>query len=482
MESLDGLLRRATVEIILDRAAREPGVDFESRVEVAEESFSAVHKVLPAIFAIEDDGDEPCVMGQMIREMAEVREQMLGGLMRLVAPGHEAHEIAERLFAEDGIDGGAFVLDAPALKELEMVQVLAIAAERIEEVFLVRAEIFDARLAHERNELGGDAAFARPQSARCPAKHSLVLLGREPELCERILRPMKTQGPAASRHAAFGELRIVNERKNRVKERCRRELGLPARLSRCVERGDAREDLHVDVEDAVFFRLGEVAPFELQRRDFRIQLLGGEAAPSEIVPRLQIAEIGIAPVGEFGGRFIAVEAGATLCEELVVSGERPHQVVVMDFEEVLQNREALVLVEFRGGFARPLQPQIADGALHEFLDLQHQDGGKIEIHVDARELPENTDHIEITLHCVKPDPRHHRQPRRGIHVIRLVHVPNENNICHRSSLRGQAARRKQEVVSTDGAAWFSCQNDERTNRTLPRFQEPQRAHRGTHGV
>ena len=215
-----------------------------------------------------------------------------------------------------------------------------------------------------------------------------------------------------------------------MEKRRRRQFRLPASLGLRVKRRDASEDVHVDVEHAVLFRLGEIAPFAFQLGEFGEHPLRREAAPREVVPRLQIPEIRITPFPEFRQRLVAIKARPPLIQQLRVARKWTQQMLMVNLEKMLLNRQPFVLLQLRRRLARPLQPQVAHRALHEFLDLQHEHGCEVEIHMHAGKLGEHAHHIEIALHRMKPDPRHHRQPSGWIHVIRLVHVPHKNNICH----------------------------------------------------
>ena len=131
----------------------------------------------------------------------------------------------------------------------------------------------------------------------------------------------------------------------------RREFHLPALLGIRVELRDAREDLHVDGEHTVFFLLGKIAPLALHLRQLGIQPRGREAAPREIVPDLQIAELVRVPMPQLSANAVALKICAAFCVKLRVAREWPEQIVVLDFEEVLQDREPLIFVEVRRGFA-----------------------------------------------------------------------------------------------------------------------------------
>ena len=263
------------------------------RVKGAQEGFAAVAESLPCVFAVEDERDQAGLVRDEARDVRQVVEQMARGFLRVVLRGGEADEIRERPLAEEGVHRRAVIMDAPALEELEVIDLLArigrVALEGVEEVFLVGAEILDAGLLHERDEFRRDGALAGPEAARCFAEQPFVLLDRERQLRRGVLR---ANGSAAGNlrpgQAALGECGIVNQRQDRVKKRRGRQLDLAARLRGGVALEDDAQDFQVDVEDAVFFLLGEVAALGAECRQFRVKPVGGVAAPGEVVPDLEV--------------------------------------------------------------------------------------------------------------------------------------------------------------------------------------------------
>ncbi len=244
----DGRVMR---EIILDRAAVEPrGIGLDAAIQRAQKRLAAVAECLPRILAVENERDD-AAGGDEACDVPHVMEQMAGSLERVVARGHEADEIRERPLAKNRIDRGAVARDAPALEQLEMVDLHAfvsgVAAKRVEEIFLVAAEILDAALRHQRDELGGDGAFAWPEPARAPAEKRGVLLDREREMRGGILGPLKTPRKFPPRQRALGKRRVVHQRQNGMKERRRRELRLAARLGLPVFAQGERDDLEVNI-------------------------------------------------------------------------------------------------------------------------------------------------------------------------------------------------------------------------------------------
>ena len=95
---------RAALEMILDRrAAHEIAAIGKTAIQLAQEGLAAVLESLPCVLTVEDDRDEPRVAADVLRDVPDVREQMLRGIARVIPRRHEADEITQRLFAEDGI-------------------------------------------------------------------------------------------------------------------------------------------------------------------------------------------------------------------------------------------------------------------------------------------------------------------------------------------------------------------------------------------
>ena len=436
---------RLALEEFLDRAAPQPlRVGLDAAVERAQEALAAVGECLPRILAIEDERNEPGVCGDLAGDVAEMREQMLRGLGGFVLRSHEADEIRERFFAEDGVHRRAVVAHLPALKELQMIDRLPLVGgvepQRVEEILLVAAKILDAALRHERDELRRDRALARPQPARGLAEHLAMLLDGERELRRRILRPVVALRERTPRQAALGEGGVIDQRQDRVEEGGRRQLDLPALLGGAILRHDGAHDLDVDVADAQLFGLAEVAALALQLGQLGVEPLCGVAAPREIEPHLEVEEFLRREIAQPAPHLVAVEGEPALVQQLPVAGEGLDEIVPVDFEKVLQDRELLVLIEFRRRLARPVEPEVADFTRDELPDLEHEHRGEVEIHMDAGEVRDHRDHVEVTLHRVQPHPRHERRLRHGIDVIRLMHVPEKDDVCHGRRVCGKRAR------------------------------------------
>ena len=92
--------------MILDgRAAQQVAAIGKSAIQLAQESLATVLERLPCVLAVEDDRDEPRVAADVLGDVPDVREQMLGGIARVIARRHESDEIAQRLFTEHGVHG-----------------------------------------------------------------------------------------------------------------------------------------------------------------------------------------------------------------------------------------------------------------------------------------------------------------------------------------------------------------------------------------
>src|SRR5687767_6264344 len=100
-----------------------------------------------------------------------------------------------------------------------------------------------------------------------------------------------------------------------MKKRRRRQLHLAAFLGGAILPQDQSENLKVNVEDSLFFHLGEIAALALQFGELRIESLGGVAAPRQIEPRLEIEEFLGAEIPQAAPDVVAVKGEAAFVEQ-----------------------------------------------------------------------------------------------------------------------------------------------------------------------
>ena len=153
----------------------------------------------------------------------------------------------------------------------------------------------------------------------------------------------KRCGKLPARQAALREGRVINQRQDGVEKRRRGQFGLAARLRRAVALQHEAQDLQVDIQHPVLFLLGEIPAFGPQRRQLREELVRRVAAPGEVEPDLQVQHLLHGEIAQAAPHLVPVKGEPALVQQLPVAREGPHEVIPVDLEEILQDREFLLL-------------------------------------------------------------------------------------------------------------------------------------------
>ena len=202
---------------------------------------------------------------------------------------------------------------------------------------------------------------------------------------------------------------------------------------------DEAEDLVVHIEDGVLFRLRKVAALFLEFRQEGKTSHRREAAPLQVIKSLKIAEIGLGKGADNGVELGEGVIRTALGEQFGVARHGTDQGVPIDLEKILEDVAAILVVEAGRRFAADGFPFVLDLALDEFQDLPDQDGGEVEIDPHLGLRGDEVDHVEITLGGMEPHPGHLCLFRQRIDVVRLVHVPEDDDVHARASPRRNRA-------------------------------------------
>ncbi len=221
------------VEVIADaRQVFSSGVSSQRAVEGGEEGLAAIGEGLPGVLAVENQRGDAAAVGRDLGDVLEIIDQVRDGLGGLVARGIEADEVGERPVAEKRLDRCFVGVDAPALEELDVIDVAVIprgiVLEALEKIALVGAEIIEAGLDHERNDFRRDGAFRRPEAARALAEDLLVQFLREAELGADVLRRGEGGGQGRLGLATARDVGVVDQRHDGMKIGRGRQLDLAA--------------------------------------------------------------------------------------------------------------------------------------------------------------------------------------------------------------------------------------------------------------
>ncbi len=100
-------------------------------------------------------------------------------------------------------------------------------------------------------------------------------------------------------------------------------------------------------------------------------------------------------------------------------------------KKVLEDERDVGVGELGGRLEAQIEEPVVGAVLGECLELDQQRRHEIERDADVRELPEQRHHAVIVLEGMEPDPRQDVLVGDEVFVERLVHVPEDGDLCHR---------------------------------------------------
>ncbi len=265
----------------------------------------------------------------------------------------------------------------------------------------------------------------------------------------RIVRRQR-QGRIRPALARGGE--IEQQRRKGMAVGRRRQFDLPARLQRPVARHQGGEGA-ADVGEQPLAVVGREA-FALghQFGEQRLAAALGFAAPGEVVPGQQVGAIGAGQVGERGRPF--AHQRLVQLQQPPEAGKRLDHRRPVAAEAAVQEQRALrggQVVE--AGALQQAQQGVAEHAglelAHVVVDLIEQHRHEIDHRAHARMALEMRRHVGVVLERVQVGPRQREAAAGTIAVIRLVHVPEEDQIEPR---RSHGARKGQPFSGCGGSA------------------------------
>ena len=161
------------------------------------------------------------------------------------------------------------------------------------------------------------------------------------------------------------------------------------------------------------------------------------SAPRQVEPDLQVEKVLTGEGACHGVERRVPEVVAATGEEFVIPRVGAHEVVPVGLEEMLQQQTLVWRGEIGGGEQRPLAPEVTHLPSCEFPDLFEQDRGEVEDQANLRVPFGHRGHVEVALYRVETHPGHQRGPRERVHVIRLVHVPEQGDVKHERSVSSE---------------------------------------------
>ena len=241
------------------RDGPELGVRGQAAIERAQERAAAAFEVLPGVLAVEDDRDERLSPAGAVAVapagLDEPRHEVVGRRFGRPAGVGEADEIRQHVIAERARDPRAAGphagrrVEALGLLDVSVAVARERHAERARENQLVGRHPREARRGDERHHRVRHGAFRRPQPHRPAAEQPLVARGRRARAARR--RPpdatKRWRGRRAVGMRPQIDVRVAEQRQNRVIEGRRRQLDLPSRRGVAVFGDHLVQQLELDL-------------------------------------------------------------------------------------------------------------------------------------------------------------------------------------------------------------------------------------------
>ena len=96
-------------------------------------------------------------------------------------------------------------------------------------------------------------------------------------------------------------------------------------------------------------------------------------------------------------------------------------------EELAKQEETLLARQLAGGARSDVEERVGQVAFGVGVELVEEGGNEVEGLPDRREAPRQRRQVEVVLQGVQAHPRERRAPLRDVHVVGLVHVPEEGD-------------------------------------------------------
>src|SRR5579884_11046 len=313
----------------------------------------------------------------------------------------------------------------------------------------VRAKPLEAFLNRYRKSFIGNRTFRRPKARGLDPEDPLMVFAGAPELLSGILRMTKSSARKRRRgirHA--GDVRIAKQRKNGMVERRGAELDLAAGCRLAINRQNHAKKLELFFLQGGFIRLGEVLPLRSQPDDHRVFF-----EPFFVHPRKLRENLEVAPVARRKRYLRAGAAGGT--RQFVQFDEtRPagHQVVVVELKSARENLRLVLESELVDILESEGEPRLLEIAAGVFLKLRPERGNHVKRDVKFRESLEDPNHSPVVFQRVEAGPRKNVVLSLRVAVLRLMHVPkqNEMNAVH------QACRSREKALGMLHSRFASC--------------------------
>ena len=336
----------------------------------------------------------------------------------------------------------------------------AVHAQRLGQHLLVRRHPLDFGVGDHLHDLLSHGAFSGPHPAGWSPEVGLVKLHAFPDLGDGIVGIGEAVRQFHVRHGDFRQVRVVQERQNRVGVGRHGHFDLPRVLELLVLRNDCLDELQVLGEDGRFVRFCEV--LFLRQRLERLLRQDVRVHPRQVEPYLQITVIlgGEIPQGLVDGRLGSVPPA--LVQQRFVLREPPDDVIPVGIEEAPQDEPLVLFGELVGGLLRQ-HPVLILRPVGKVVQLADEGRRQVERHVDFWVFRHGGSHVVVILDSVHPHPGTGVNAGLRVFVVeRLVLMPDDRQVYR---LFGDLRRRRR------GFSWrFRRRRNSGRNRRCRRWR------------
>ena len=431
----------ARVFPVLRQAFAEGGAAYalvagQQRIHVVEEIVGVVGIVFPGVLAIEDhrhDGGLP--RRRRFPDLVQLGHEMPGGIAAVPFAVFEADQVRQALVAEEQGEAGRLG-QAPGAVQVFVARrrVGAVALQAVRQHGLAGGGPLDALGRDQLQKRRGHGAFGRPQARRRRPEAQAVAVDGGAQLGGGTHAPARidaAQGQGYVRHGLARTGEIDQQRPDRVGVGRGGQLDLAALGQRPVTRYQVAQGVADIAEQAApvvnsealalahqFRQQGRAPPFRL-------------AGPRQVIPGDQVGEVASRQIADAKARLVAAQAAQL--EQALVARVGSEYARMVAAETGLEQPMALLQGEVVMAFPHQhAQQGIAQGVAVELgdvvLDLVQQHGNEIHHGADRRVALQVGGHVRVVLEAVQIDPGQQELAAVVIAVIRLVHMPEEDQV------------------------------------------------------
>src|SRR5205823_14320605 len=261
-----------------------------------------------------------------------------------------------------------------------------------------------------------------------------MILTRALQLLASVLRPAECAArERRPRICDARHIRIANERQDGVIKRRGADLDLPPRGGVTIRGENQAQEFLLLLFQGGLVILRVVLPLRGEPADNLIFLEPGLLHPTELREQLKVAPIALRKSDDG----LRASRRTRPFVELDKTLPARHQVLVIHLESARENLCLVLARQLTGALERNRMPRLIEASTRVFLELNAQGGNHVESRVKLRKLAQRLGHAVVILEGMKARPREHVAAGFWVAILRLMHVPQHNqmNAIHSAGVR-----------------------------------------------